>query len=556
MNDPATPSLLVISFYKFVSLADCEALRAPLLQRCRSQEIYGTILLAPEGINGTVAGPADNIRALLRFLRSDPRLSDIEHKESVALVSPFLRMKVRLKKEIVTMGVADVDAAENAGTYVDARAWNDLLENPDVVVIDTRNRYEIEIGQFAGAINPGTDSFSQLPEWLAHHEKLKEKPAVAMYCTGGIRCEKSTALLKSRGFDTVYHLKGGILKYLETVDPASNRFQGECFVFDERVSVTEDLEVGSYVLCRACRLPVSPEQRAAKQYEEGISCPACYDRLTPERRASLEERQRQTELARQRNTRHVGATYATGAGSSALADSFDEARHDKLPVLYSFRRCPYAMRARMSLLISQQACALREIVLRDKPASMLAASPKGEVPVLILNDGSVIDESLDVMRWSLKRHDPDNWLHPPQGSAAEMYALISAADGDFKFHLDRYKYSSRYDGAVAEQHRCLGAFFLHRLHARLLAEKYLCGSRICLADTAIFPFVRQFANTDRQWFDVQPWPRLQDWLDELMTSDIFQRTMTKFEVWNEGDPVVVFPQCDSTAAQKTDTSTA
>jgi len=515
MNDAATPSLLVISFYKFVALADCDALRAPLLQRCRSHDIYGTILLAPEGINGTVAGPEENIRSLLRFLRSDPRLSDIEHKESVTSVSPFLRMKVRLKKEIVTMGVDDVDAAENAGTYVDAAAWNELLKNPDVVVIDTRNRYEIELGQFAGALNPDTDSFSQLPDWLAHHEKLRDKPAVAMYCTGGIRCEKSTALLKSRGFDTVYHLKGGILKYLET-----------------------------------------PEQRAAKQYEEGISCPACYDRLTSERRASLEERQRQTELARRRNTRHVGATYATGASPAALADSFEEARHDSLPVLYSFRRCPYAMRARMSLLVSQQACALREIVLRDKPASMLAASPKGEVPVLILNDDTVIDESLDVMRWSLKRHDPDNWLHPSVGSVDEMYALISVADGDFKFHLDRYKYSSRYDGAVAEQHRSLGAFYLHRLHSRLLAEKYLCGSRICLADIAIFPFVRQFANTDRQWFDAQPWPRLQDWLDELVTSDIFQQTMSKFDVWNEGDPVVVFPQGDSAAVQNSDTSTA
>jgi len=551
MNDAENSSLLVASFYKFVSLTDFDSLRAPLLQRCRAQGIYGTILLAPEGINGTVAGPEASIRSLLDFLRSDSRLSDLEHKESRTSLAPFLRMKVRLKKEIVTMGVDDVDAANNAGTYVDADEWNELIQNPDVIVIDTRNDYEVEIGTFTGAINPSTDSFSELPNWLGNYEKLKTKPAVAMFCTGGIRCEKSTSFLKSRGFDSVYHLKGGILKYLETVDKQNNQFRGECFVFDERVSVTDSLEPGTYILCRACRMPVSPQQRESKQFEEGISCPHCIERLTPERRASLSERQRQTELARIRNVRHVGADYSS-VQRSELPSSFEDAKHEDLPILYSFRRCPYAMRARMSLLVSQQKCALREIVLRDKPQSMLEASAKAEVPVLVFDDGTVIDESLDVMRWSLKRHDPDNWLSPPVGSVKEMYTLIAAADGDFKFHLDRYKYSSRYEGAQAEQHRSYGAVFLHRLHSRLLASDYLCGPRLCLADIAIFPFVRQFANTDRQWFDEQPWQQLRVWLDGLLESEMFLQSMFKFDVWTEDDAVVVFPQAEFARADRGD----
>lgn len=539
MNDNAlAKELLVVSFYKFVTLADFESRRLPLQKRCDQLGIRGTILLAHEGINGTVAGPHSNINDLLQHLRRDPQLSDLEHKESTTTSAPFLRMKVRLKKEIVTMGVSEVDPAMDTGTYVDAHQWNELVRDPEVVVIDTRNDYEVELGQFPSALNPETKRFGDLPQWLAENDQIKSKPTVAMYCTGGIRCEKSTALLKQWGYDSVVHLKGGILKYLETVDEDDNLFEGECFVFDERVSVTSDLKKGSYILCRACRMPVSEQQTRAPEFEQGISCPNCYSTLTEERRERLQQRQLQTELARARNSVHIGASYSSRSARKA----------EKLPILYSFRRCPYAMRARMALSISAQHCQIREIVLRDKPSAMIEASTKGEVPVLVLPD-RVVDQSLEIMDWSLNRSDPQGWLIPENGSAQQMHALISRCDGDFKFHLDRYKYASRYDGAFAEDHRVLASVFVQRLHSRLLAGEYLFGCRPCLADIAIFPFIRQFANTDRTWFDEQPWQRVGQWLDGLTASDLFKQIMHKYTVWEDGDPVVVFPT--TTAAAKT-----
>ena len=236
---PRTTGNIVIaaSFYKFVALPDYAALRAPLLAQCESCDVKGTILLAAEGINGTIAGAPDNVAVVLAYLRSDARLRDLEHKESQAQEMPFYRMKVRLKREIVTLGVPGLDAAALAGTYVKPQAWNALLDQPDVVVIDVRNDYEVSLGTFPGALNPGIRSFSELPQWLGQQDVLRDKPKVAMFCTGGIRCEKSTALLRSLGFTEVYHLEGGILKYLESIPEADNRWQGECFVFDERVAV-------------------------------------------------------------------------------------------------------------------------------------------------------------------------------------------------------------------------------------------------------------------------------------------------------------------------------
>lgn len=534
MNESATTTLLVVSFYKFVKLDDLDSMRTVLLRHCLQLDIRGTILLAEEGINGTVAGSASGIEKLLTHLRSDPRLSDLEYKLAHSPSAPFLRMKVRLKKEIVTMGVTGIDAAQDAGTYVEANQWNDVVQDPNVVVIDARNDYEVALGKFPGAINPRTSRFGELPDWLADSELLQSKPTVAMYCTGGIRCEKSTALLKSWGFENVLHLKGGILKYLESVDKSENLFDGECFVFDERVSVTEDLEVGNYILCRACRMPVSEQETKSAKFETGISCPDCHDSLTPEKRERLQERQRQTELARRRNVRHIGASYGAESNETRAPASGD------LPVLYSFRRCPYAMRARMALSVSGTKCQIREIVLRDKPDAMLAASGKGEVPVLVLN-GTVLDQSLDIMFWCLSRHDPQQWLSPEQASVEQMRNLIELADGEFKFHLDRYKYANRYEGAVAEQHRMLASMFVHRLHARLLTNDYLFGSKPCLADIAIFPFIRQFANTDRDWFDDQPWSRVSDWLASFLDSVLFKQIMFKYDVWIEGDPIVVFP---------------
>jgi len=297
---------IAAAFYHFASLPDFAELKPPLLAQCNKHQVHGTILLAPEGVNGTIAGAPEDVRAVLDLLRADPRLKALEHKESPAERTPFHRMKVRLKREIVTLGVADLDPAANAGTYVDPSDWNALISDPDVVVVDTRNRYETAIGSFRGAIDPDTTSFRELPAWLDAHPELRGR-RVAMFCTGGIRCEKSTALLRSRGFDEVYHLKGGILKYLETVPEKDSLWQGECFVFDERVAVGHGLVQGSHTLCRSCRHPLSPADRASPLFEEGLSCPHCHPRLDEDRRARLGERQRQSELARRRGQRHVGA---------------------------------------------------------------------------------------------------------------------------------------------------------------------------------------------------------------------------------------------------------
>ncbi len=298
--------MIAAAFYKFVSLPDFASLKAPLLKVCEERGVKGTILLAAEGINGTIAGEAEKVREVLAYLRSDPRLADLEHKESGAARRPFYRMKVRLKKEIVTLGVPGVDPNRMAGTYVKPDEWNRLLDEPGVVVIDCRNDYEVELGTFEGAINPKTRSFSELPDWVRSQEILKNKPKVAMFCTGGIRCEKSTAFMRSQGFDEVYHLQGGILKYLETVPADESRWKGECFVFDERVAVGHGLAPGQHELCRSCRHPLSPADKQSDQFVEGVSCPRCFESLSETKKAGLRERQRQVELARRRGDEHIG----------------------------------------------------------------------------------------------------------------------------------------------------------------------------------------------------------------------------------------------------------
>jgi len=305
---------LVAALYKFVPLSDYRALREPLLDFCRTHHVRGTLLLAEEGINGTIAGPEAGVRAVLAYLRSDSRLAQLEYKESWAPQQPFYRLKVKLKREIVTMGVPNVHAGTMAGTYVPPSEWNTLIAEPDVVLIDVRNDYEVSIGTFAGAVNPHTRSFTEFPAWVEAQAQSgglldpQKKPRVAMFCTGGIRCEKSTAYLRSQGYDEVYHLEGGILKYLETVQADNSCWDGECFVFDERVSVGHGLQPGPYESCRACRMPLSDQDKASSLYEEGISCPHCHGTHTQERIQRFRERQKQVELARQRNTRHIGAT--------------------------------------------------------------------------------------------------------------------------------------------------------------------------------------------------------------------------------------------------------
>ena len=299
-----------------------------MLAVCRANGVKGTLLLASEGINGTIAGAPSEVQAVLAWLRSDARFADLEHKESWAMDAPFHRMKVRLKAEIVAMHVEGLQPARMAGTYVKPQDWNALISDPDVVVIDARNDYEVSIGSFAGAHDPRTHSFSELPAWLEQQTgpgrmldtTQGRKPRVAMFCTGGIRCEKSTALLRSRGFDEVYHLQGGILKYLETVAPEGSLWQGQCFVFDERVSVGHGLEPGGLSLCRSCRRPLQEHDKLSPLYQEGVSCAACHDSRDDAKKAALAERQRQVMLARARGQVHIAAEMPVRVHASDAAD--------------------------------------------------------------------------------------------------------------------------------------------------------------------------------------------------------------------------------------------
>lgn len=284
---------VVATFYKFVKLEDYQEKRESLLNFCQQQDIKGTILLAAEGINGTIWGTRQAIDAVLKLLRSDSRLADLEHKESYSESSIFERIKVKLKKEIVTLGLPEIDPSDRVGTYVNPQDWNKIIADPDVIVIDTRNEYEVSIGTFKGAIDPKTSSFKEFPDYVTQNLNPDRHKKIAMFCTGGIRCEKASSLMLSKGFQEVYHLQGGILKYLEEVPPEESLWQGECFVFDDRVAVKEGLEEGNYQMCPSCGHPISETDKNSSKYEEGISCPYCFDELTPEKRARQEMKNRQ-----------------------------------------------------------------------------------------------------------------------------------------------------------------------------------------------------------------------------------------------------------------------
>ncbi|MDH4449892.1 MAG: rhodanese-related sulfurtransferase [Rhodoferax sp.] len=305
------PAYLTAAFYKFVDLPDYAERKVPLLAFCERRSVKGMILLAREGINSTIAGMPDDVHAVLAYLRADPLLADLQHKESYSKKAPFYRMKVRLKKEIVTLQVPGISPTKMAGTYVKPEDWNALISDPDVVLVDTRNDYEVELGTFAGAIDPGIKSFAQLPAWVAQSERLGrsgKKTKVAMFCTGGIRCEKSTAYMREQGYDEVYHLEGGILKYLETIPPEDSLWRGECFVFDERVSVGHGLHPGQHRLCRACRVPLAENATESAWYERGVSCPRCYETTSEAQKASARERQKQWEFAKSKGISHIGQT--------------------------------------------------------------------------------------------------------------------------------------------------------------------------------------------------------------------------------------------------------
>ncbi|MEM8631207.1 MAG: rhodanese-related sulfurtransferase [Pseudomonadota bacterium] len=297
----------VAALYHFTRFDDPATLRPGLQALCAAQGIRGTLLLAPEGINGTVAGRRAGIDALLDHLRSLPGCADLEHKESASEEMPFGRMKVRLKREIVTMGQPDVDPRAAVGTYVEPKDWNAMVADPDTVLIDTRNDYEVAIGTFDGAVNPETAAFGEFPEWWRENRDRFQGKKIAMFCTGGIRCEKSTNYLLGQGETEVFHLKGGILKYLEDVPEAESRWQGACFVFDNRVSVEHGLKEGPHILCHACRQPLLPEDTRRPEYERGVSCHRCLEVTSEADKARFRERQRQIDLASKRGETHIGA---------------------------------------------------------------------------------------------------------------------------------------------------------------------------------------------------------------------------------------------------------
>ena len=304
---------IIASFYKFIDWGDFQEKKPVLEKICRQNNIVGTILLAPEGINGTISGSQEEILTTIKKLKKDSRLSDLESKFSEALGKPFKRMKVRLKKEIVSMGKKNINPGQITGTHVSPEKWNQIIQDPNTLIVDTRNEYEHAIGSFEGSVEPKTNSFRQFPKWV--EEKLKplmekqNKKKVAMFCTGGIRCEKASSYLLQEGFEEVFQLQGGILKYLENIEPKNSLWEGECFVFDERVSIQHGLVEGNYSMCHACRMPIDDNDIKSKKYIEGISCPNCYNIHSDERKQRFAERQKQINLAKQRNEKHIGKKF-------------------------------------------------------------------------------------------------------------------------------------------------------------------------------------------------------------------------------------------------------
>ena len=300
--------ILVAALYKFVEIDDLLSLQSNLYEICEKNNIMGTILIANEGINGTISGKTNEINQTISLLKSDKRFTNIEIKYSSTDKQPFHRMKVRLKKEIVTIGLPEINPNNKVGTYVKPDDWNDLISDPNVVVIDTRNKYETKIGSFQNALDPETSSFREFPDWVKKFKSSKKNTnkKIAMFCTGGIRCEKASSLMKEEGFEDVYHLQGGILKYLETIDKENSLWNGECFVFDQRVCLTDELEVGSYKMCFACRMPITHEEMQNEKYIEGISCIYCYDKTTKEKKERFGSRQKQILLAKERGEKHLG----------------------------------------------------------------------------------------------------------------------------------------------------------------------------------------------------------------------------------------------------------
>jgi UPF0176 protein len=304
-----TDKLVVAALYQFTEIYDLPQKQSELLSICRSRNVRGTLILATEGINGTISGRGHHIKTVIQHIIDWPEIAELDVKYSSSTDQNFNRMKVKIREEIVTMGVSRVNAKKDAGKHVEAKDWNKLINREDIALIDVRNKFEIEVGRFKGSIGPNTDSFSDFPDWVTQHStELAAKPAIAMYCTGGIRCEKASAYMKSMGFGKIYHLKGGILKYLEEIAASESLWEGECFVFDDRVSLTHGLEEGAYTLCYGCQDPLSEQDRESQFFEEGVTCPKCYNVLSDSKKARSRERQKQILIARSRGSNHLGST--------------------------------------------------------------------------------------------------------------------------------------------------------------------------------------------------------------------------------------------------------
>ena len=319
-------SVAVAALYKFVTLKDYVLLKPKILDQLLKREIRGTLLLAQEGINGTISGDESKLVGFIEWLALDERFSMLEYKLSYHREQPFNRTKVKLKKEIVTMGVNGIAPHNVVGTYVEASQWNDLISAPETLVVDTRNSYEVEIGTFENAINPNTATFREFPDYVDQHLDPAKHKKVAMFCTGGIRCEKASAFMKERGFDDVFHLKGGILKYLETVDEKHTMWNGECFVFDERVAVNHKLEKGQYDQCHACRHPITEDDKLAVEYIPGVSCPRCFNALSDEQKSRFQEREKQVQLAKRRGDTHIGSDSRLSAQANRLEKQTEKKR--------------------------------------------------------------------------------------------------------------------------------------------------------------------------------------------------------------------------------------
>jgi UPF0176 protein len=315
-------SIVICALYKFITLENYQALREPLLRFMEAKHIKGSLLLANEGINGTVSGTRESIDNLIDFLQQDLKLGAIEYKESYEAKQPFTRTKVKLKKEIVTMGVADIDPNKVTGTYLNSEEWNKLISDPDVIVVDTRNDYEVAVGTFERAMNPNTTCFREFPQYVQENLSEHKNKKVAMFCTGGIRCEKSTAYLKQQGFNEVYHLKGGILKYLEEIPEDKSLWNGECYVFDQRVTVGHDLQKGSYDQCNACRMPITAEDKLTEDYVAGISCPHCATKTTEQQKYRFSEREKQIEIAKKYGISHIGSEVKAAVKQRRSAKAF------------------------------------------------------------------------------------------------------------------------------------------------------------------------------------------------------------------------------------------